>query len=251
MDGMDIVASAAHLLVDVGLVIWFIRLIVPPIGVPARRFGDWCAWFVCTSVWLALTVTVIASVADIWESARCSTCAGRMCSISKGLLDYQNAHGHFPPAYSTDKDGRPLHSWRVLILPYIEEEHLYKKLRIDEPWDSPHNRAVFDSHPMPRIFGCPSQCPDEEDGTKETNYVMIVGRGAISDGPHSVQLEEIADGAANTILFVEMADSGIHWAEPRDLKADEMSYRINDPEKPSISSKHRRGANAAFADGGY
>ena len=139
-----------------------------------------------------------------------------------------------------------MHSWRVLILPYIEEEQLYKKLHLNEPWDSPHNRAVFDANPMPRIFGCPSQRTDYEDDTKVTNYVMIVGPGTISDGPHSVRPRQITDGEANTILFVEMADSGIHWAEPRDLKADEMSYRINDPDKPSISSHHRGGANVAL-----
>ena len=61
------------------------------------------------------------------------------------MNNYEAQHGCFPPAYSVDKDGRPLHSWRVLLLPYLDEEELYKQLRLDEPWDSPHNKAVFDA----------------------------------------------------------------------------------------------------------
>ena len=78
---------------------------------------------------------------------------------------------------------------------------------------------------------------------------MVVGKGTISNGPEGTSIKEIADGAANTIFCVEIADSQIHWMEPRDLNFDEMSFTINDRSGPSISSRHAGGANVLMADG--
>ena len=78
---------------------------------------------------------------------------------------------------------------------------------------------------------------------------MVVGPNTISDGPHSVRFGDIKDGASNTIMFVEIRNSGIQWAEPRDLDYASMSFRINDPNGKAISSDHPGGAFAVFADG--
>jgi hypothetical protein len=163
---------------------------------------------------------------------------------------YRSKHGHFPPAYSVDKDGRPLHSWRVLLLPYLEQEELYDELRLDEPWDSPHNQAVFEAKQMPSIFACPIEVKERRnDNVKETSYVMVVGAGTLSDGPNAVRLEDISDGPSNTVAVVEMTGSGIHWAEPRDLDTDTMSYGINDPDRPCIRGPHGAGALVVLCDG--
>jgi prepilin-type processing-associated H-X9-DG protein len=177
-------------------------------------------------------------------------CQNMMHEIASALLAYNSEHGTFPPAYVVDKDGKPLYSWRVLILPYIDHKDLYNMFHLDEPWDSPHNRRLIDSSRAPKTYTCRSdQQASHSRLEDETNYVMIVGPGAISDGPHSIRPEDITKDPSKCILVVEVYDTGIHWAEPRDLKAEGMSYRINDPDYIGISSRHPRGANAAFCDG--
>ena len=80
----------------------------------------------------------------------------------------------------------------MLLLPYLEEEELYKQLRLDEPWDSPHNKAVFDATAHAEHFRLSERDSGARtDDMKETSYVMIVGPGTISDGPNSVRLNDI------------------------------------------------------------
>ena len=161
------------------------------------------------------------------------------------MHNYHDKYGCFPPAYIADAKGRPLHSWRVLLLPYMEQGTLYDRLKLDEPWDSPHNRSILKNKDAAQWFQCPSALNPKD----ETSYVMSVGADTISDGPHSVRLEDIKDGSARTIMIVEVKDSGIHWAEPRDLDFKGMSFRINDPNGKGIGSYHPGIANVLFADG--
>jgi len=81
------------------------------------------------------------------EAARRSQCTNNLKYIGIALWNYHEVHGCLPPAAITDKDGKPLLSWRVAILPYSEHEKLYAKFHLDEPWDSPHNIALLDSMP--------------------------------------------------------------------------------------------------------
>jgi hypothetical protein len=171
------------------------------------------------------------------------SCISTLRQIGTALQGYHDFYRAFPPAYVADKNGRPLYSWRVLILPFMDQEHLYKNINLNEPWDSPHNKPILDSSSY--AFLCPN-LPDENE--LDTSYVMIVGPDTISDGPHSSSLHDFQDGASNTIFAVEIANSGIHWAEPRDLKADEINYRINDPDHKGISSCHKGYAHVLFGD---
>jgi len=184
--------------------------------------------------------------------ARRSQCVNNLKQIVLAMHNYRDRYGCFPPAHTVDATGRPLHSWRVLVLPFLEHQALYDSIRLDEPYDSPHNRAVFDAvesgnerpRSMPDVFWCPS---DRKNHT-ETNYVMVVGPHTISNAPKCVRLKDIADGASNTIAVVETYDSGIRWYEPRDLSAEQMSFKINDPEYVGIGSRHPGGANVALCD---
>ena len=162
--------------------------------------------------------------------------------LQLALCNYHDMYGCFPPAYLTDAKGTPVHSWRVLILPFIEERSLYEAYRFDEPWNGPNNRKLADR--MPEIFHMPS----EPASTALTNIVAIVGPGTAFPGSGCTRIDEFADGPDNTILLAEITASDIPWLEPRDLRVGQMSFTVNDRRKPAISSSRRRGPYVVFAD---
>ncbi|MBN2218391.1 MAG: DUF1559 domain-containing protein, partial [Pirellulales bacterium] len=188
---------------------------------------------VCGGIMAALLLPAVQAAR---EAARRAVCTNNMKQITLALQNYESQYCQFPPAYVADKDGKPLYSWRVLILPYLDHDYLYQQFNLDEPWDSPANRAV--SQATISLFQCPSDSTNQQ-GSNKTNYVMVVGPGCISDGPTGKRMRDIPDGLSKTIILAEVANADIHWAEPRDLDAATMSYKINDPSgQECISSNH-------------
>jgi hypothetical protein len=186
---------------------------------------------------------VISKIQQAREAAREASCRGRFCSLTLALYNYESKYGSLPPAYVADAEGKPMHSWRVLILPFIDGVETYNQYRFDEPWDGPHNSQLAKNYPN-NCFRCPSG-PDP-DHSIFTNYVVIVGPDTAFPGNTATKFNQFQDGIENTILIAEINNSNIHWMEPRDLTAERMSFRINDPKQPSISSPHPRGPGVSF-----
>ena len=187
------------------------------------------------------------AVATAREAARRSTCTCRLKQIGLALQNYGDVYKRFPAAYTLQGE-QPGASWRVQLLPYIEQKAVYDRYRQLEPWDSVFNRRLADEFAAQRsLYRCPS-APDAQPRAL-TNYVMPVGAGTISDGPGSSRFSDIRDGTSMTIAVAELFPTDIYWNEPRDLPLDRMSLRLNDRSKPSISSPHTDGAIAVFADG--
>lgn len=197
----------------------------------------------CMGFFVALPFMAVPSAREAARRAQCST---NLTQIGMAMHSYHAAHGCFPPAYVADEKGRPMHSWRVLLLPFLdgEAQALREEYDFEQPWDSPGNLALAGR--MPRLYRCPS---DETSPASETSYAMIVGPGTISDGASATGMEEITDGTADTILLVEAAGSGINWLDPRDLAADQISYLVDDPVDGGIAGKHPEGAHVLFCDG--
>jgi prepilin-type processing-associated H-X9-DG protein len=170
-------------------------------------------------------------------------CRNNLKQIALALRNYHGTYGCFPPAYIEDKQGRPMHSWRTLILPFIASDSSFQDYRFDEPWDGPHNRQLT-ALPI-NLF----QCPEDKHSNSETNYLVVVGPKTVFPGSKCVRLSEITGGAAQTILVVEVHNSGIQWAEPRDLPDVEAVRGINPKIETGISSPQGNGANCALADG--
>jgi prepilin-type processing-associated H-X9-DG protein len=174
------------------------------------------------------------------EAARRAQCVNNLKQMGLAMHNYVSANDHFPGPAITGKDGKPLLSWRVAILPYIEQKLLYDKFKLDEPWDSPHNKALIDE--MPRTFACPSRA-NLKPG--ETTYRAFVGPGAMFEKGKETALADITDGTMNTIVIVESTDAA-PWTKPdADLPFDPAA-------KPSLfgaGSPHPGGFNALFADG--
>jgi prepilin-type processing-associated H-X9-DG protein len=196
----------------------------------------------CAGILIALLLPAIQSAR---EAARRAQCSNNLRQIGLAMHNYHQAYRCFPPAFVPDENGRPKHSWRVLLLPYMEEDLLYREYDFNEPWDGPHNRTLASR--MPAIFRCPS---DSGGNPSQTDYAMIVGPSAISDGPTARKIGEITDGTSNTILIVEASKSGINWMEPRDVNVSAIGAGINPRGGgEGISSGHPGVVNVLFADG--
>lgn len=147
-----------------------------------------------------------------------------LAQLALAMLSYHDKHKALPIAAlmgPNAKDGKPLLSWRVAILPYMGHEDLYKEFKLDEPWDSQHNKKLIGR--MPRAF----EMPAAKAGTGMTHYRVFTGTGtpfeAMPGRQHGVRLAEILDGTAKTLLVVEAADPVI-WTRPDDL--------VYDPKQP-------------------
>ena len=138
-----------------------------------------------------------------------------------------------------------MHSWRVLILPFAEHKALYDAYRFDEPWDGPNNRKLHNQYPA--YFCCPSGNAKQPKG--ETNYVAVVGPETMWPDGKATKCSDIKDGTSSTLMVVEVANSGIHWMEPRDLHIVQMPMAISPPRGQGISSAHPHVALGLYADG--
>jgi hypothetical protein len=178
---------------------------------------------------------------DAW---RRSSCTQNLKEIAIGLHNYHDRFGCFPPAFLADADGKPAHSWRVLLLPFLGEgKSVYDSYRFDEPWDGPNNRKLHTK--IAHIY----RCPGDDGGTFETSYLAVVGPHVAWPGASSRRLADVVGDAADSILIVEVCDSGIHWMEPRDLEVKGMALEINPKRGRGISSQHTAGAHVCMLDG--
>lgn len=121
-----------------------------------------------------------------------------------------------PPAARCDSQGHPLLSWRVLILPYLEQNALYNEFHLDEPWDSPHNLRLLPR--MPKVYD--PLLLDKKVKPYHTSFQAFVGKGAAFEGRDGLRLpNDFSDGTSNTILVVEAAHL-VSWTKPDDLPFD-------------------------------
>ena len=149
------------------------------------------------------------------------------------VANYHDIHGSLPPAYIADADGKPMHSWRVLILPYLEHQGLYDQYDFSEPWDGPNNRRLLDQRP--EIFGFSDNASSV---AATTNYLAVVGNETAWPRGKSMKMRQIGDGTGRTILIVENHGGGIQWTEPRDLDLATMSLKIGAESTNGISSRY-------------
>lgn len=167
-------------------------------------------------------------------------CADHLRQIGKALANYVQDHRCYPPQYVADPQGKPLLSWRVLILPYLGEQILYAKFRRNEPWDSPHNLALLPL--MPKAFRCPLQ---DTLPPGHTTYLAATGPGCVFNGKVSTT-DELVDHLNTTIIAGEVNQRHAAWSEPVDLP---IFDHLRPGDENGFSSRHAEGAHFLFADG--
>lgn len=137
-----------------------------------------------------------------------------MKQIGLAFLNFHDSYGHFPPNEDMLVNGKPLLSWRVYLLPFLDQYDLYKKFQLNEPWDSPHNKKLLDQ--MPDIYKTKGV-----DQPGKTSIMTFSGKGTPFSGGPGIRIREIKDGLSNTILCVEAGpDKAVPWTQPIDLPFD-------------------------------
>ncbi len=158
--------------------------------------------------------------------------------IALAMMAYETANGHFPPHAIYSRDGKPLLSWRVALLPFLGENGLYEQFHLDEPWDSPNNKPLVAK--MPDVF----ESPGGSFAAGQTGYVVAVGKDTMFDGEKGTAISAVTDGTSNTILaFAVGPDKAVAWTKPDDLEFD--------PRHPlaGLGTIDGPGIPAALADG--
>ncbi|APW61988.1 DUF1559 domain-containing protein [Paludisphaera borealis] len=149
------------------------------------------------------------------DAARRAQCVNNLKQLGLAMHNYHDVNDRLPAAAIVDKDGRPLLSWRVAILPYLDSGSVYTKFHLDEPWDSSHNIALLES--MPSVYACPS---DRELKPGMTGYQVVVGpKTAFTPDFKLLRIADFTDGTTNTLLIGE-SRRAVPWTKPEDLPFD-------------------------------
>jgi prepilin-type processing-associated H-X9-DG protein len=184
-----------------------------------------------------LVALLLPAVQAAREAARRAQSMNNLKQIGLAMLNDENTRGTYPARANFDKQGKPLLSWRVHVLPYIEQNALYRQFHLDEPWDSEHNKKLIPL--MPKLYANPSGMARPG----MANYLAVCGKGLMFDGEKGRKVADITDGTSNTIMVVEADDDhAVIWTRPEDWQFD--------PQHPmaGLGHAHPGGFNALFAD---
>ncbi|WP_169976042.1 DUF1559 family PulG-like putative transporter [Tautonia rosea] len=213
-----------------------------PPGHSELTVRGWMRRIVVIALVLAPITWLYRAVNSAREAARRSQCVGVLSQLSLALANYESAYGTLPPAVVPGPDGSPWHSWRVLVLPYMEGHALYASYRFDEPWDGPNNRRLIDQ--MPSIFECPTDQAKQGGSTRFTSVVALVGPGTCFPPDRAANTREFDGVRDQTVLLVELGESEIPWTAPVDLDLD----TFRDQAARGEGSPHPNLRNVQYAD---
>jgi hypothetical protein len=159
--------------------------------------------------------------------------------LAQAMLKYHKEHGRLPASAIYSKSGEPLLSWRVQLLPYLDREEMYKRFKLDEPWDSPHNKKLIEN--MPEIFNDWGRSKINK--YKATKFRVFTGKGTAFEGTRGLRLSDFPDGPGTTFLIVQ-AQMPVPWTKP-----DLLPYLPNRPLCKLGGNREEEGFYAACADG--
>jgi type II secretory pathway pseudopilin PulG len=186
-----------------------------------------------------VVMLLLPTVRGARGAGRRAQCTNNLKQIALALHAYAEKHGAFPPAYTVDAEGKPLHSWRTLILPFLEQHELYEKLDLTKPWDDPVNRAAYDSRVS--IYHCPSL----DITSNHTTYLAVTTDGGCFAPGEPRKLADIKDATSLTMMVIDAhSKHQVHWMSPHDMTEPWSEYFGEQPKQ-----QHPGIVLAAFVDG--
>jgi Protein of unknown function (DUF1559) len=190
----------------------------PPLTVAGNSVGltltlpEWASQY--TALTMASAGLALPAVQKVRNAAARMSSSNNLKQIALAMHNFESTHQTFPPAAVVDKKGKKLLSWRVQILPYIEQDQLYKQFKLDEPWDSEHNAKLIDK--MPKLYADPRF---EAPKAGQTYYKVFVGKEAGFDWVEGRSIVNFTDGTSNTLL-VAAGGKPVVWTQPDDFEFD-------------------------------
>jgi hypothetical protein len=183
------------------------------------------------------------------ERSASHTCAHNLRSLGFALANYESTYKCYPYPKINEV------SWRMNIMPFVMSSPLHVEYKYDEPWNSPanlelHKRPLKTRDGDTFVFGVPDDfhCHHSSGIATDASFLLFVGSNAFGNPIGQRRIGELTDGTENTIVAGESISMRIHWLEPKDMDVSKMSFRINDPNAMSISSRHANGPAVLFAD---
>ncbi|HVJ82280.1 MAG TPA: DUF1559 domain-containing protein, partial [Planctomycetia bacterium] len=196
--------------------------------------------------WVMIAAVAAATSYFVLSSARQGSLresnSRNLGQLAAALQQYHERYKTFPPAYLTAQDGTPMHSWRILVIPFLDGgADIYARYNFAQPWNGPDNRALSNS--MPSAFGDPF---NPQPGM--TRYCAIVGSRTMWPGHLAVRINDIRDGSAMTYMLTE-GPQAIDWLRPKDVSMAEFAGYGAKPPLAREIGRSRRTFAVARADG--
>ncbi len=171
----------------------------------------------------------ISLISDLAKSTKMSTAVMQQSNNLKQVIlavhNFADTYGGFPPRLTVSEKGTPLLSWRVFVLPFLDQQALYNEFHLDEPWDSPHNIKLVDRIPA---FYQSTQFPDLKLGYTLVQAPLQTGFTWNGNENRMLTFKDMTDGTSHTICFVVAPkDKGVVWTKPDDLKLGEDKLVAN------------------------
>lgn len=202
------------------------------------------AFAVIVFILLTLIAWIVRPIPGSGPPSRRALCRSNLKIIGLALREYHDHYGSFPPLYVADSDNVPQHSWRVLLLPFLDQSPLFHAYRLNEPWNSAHNLALARNRPS--IYACTNNSRND----MVTSYVALTGYGtAWPTPPETCRIADVHDGLYCTAQVAEINNSDIVWTEPRDIAVVQVDNGGRLVPTWNIQACHKGGAHVLFIGG--
>jgi hypothetical protein len=186
----------------------------PPRGLLGSTSSPLFTCLVVVCIGIPLAILAWPGCSAVWDAQVRRGLEDRLKQIGLAMHAYHDREHHFPPSTIYGKDGKPLLSWRVALLPSLGHEDLYRQFKLDEPWDSPHNLAL--AAQMPDVYGLPQNLDDPAE-PNTTYFQVFVGPGTAFEGKDGISIRDFPDGTSGTVLVV-IAPEPVLWTKPADIE---------------------------------